>query len=196
MVGSVNGRATRPSPHGGAGSNRRDLLRAAIVAALTLPFNDRGSGAAGDATDGFDRFGGWTGRKFEATGFFRVEKAERWWLVTPAGNAFLSFGINHLYPDLFSQEYNEDAWKARLGIGELGGPQFRPALKAWFLRTCGEYGFNSIGVHNALAVVNTPQPSMPYLQPIRFVDIPHWKTDIPDDNFLDVFEPLPQNLWA
>ena len=188
MVGSVEGRATRLPPHGGSGISRRDLFRAATLATVTHPFNDRGSGAAGDATDGFDRFGGWTGRRFEATGFFRVEKDERWWLVTPAGNAFLSFGINHLYPDLFSQEYNKGAWKARLGIGELGGPQFRRALKAWFLRTCREYGFNSIGVHNALAVVNTPQPSMPYLQPIRFVDIPHWKTDIPDDNFLDVFD--------
>ena len=69
--------------------------------------------------------------------------------------------------------------KARLGVGELKGPRFRTALKAWFLRTCREYGFNSIGVHNSPAVANAPQPSMPYLQPIRFVDIPHWKTDVP-----------------
>ena len=167
--------------------NRRELLRAATAVAVAHPFIARGSGAGGAATDGFDRFGGWTGKKFEATGFFRVEKDERWWLVTPAGNAFLSFGVNHLYPDLFSQEYNKDAWKARLGVGELKGPRFRTALKAWFLQTCREYGFNSIGVHNSPAVVNAPQPSMPYLQPIRFVDIPHWKTDVPDDNFLDVF---------
>lgn len=57
--------------------NRRDLLRAATAAAVTRLFHDRGSGADGAATDEFDRFGGWTGRKFEATGFFRVEKAAR-----------------------------------------------------------------------------------------------------------------------
>jgi len=28
---------------------------------------------------------------FEATGYFRMEKDERWWMVTPDGNAFLSF---------------------------------------------------------------------------------------------------------
>jgi hypothetical protein len=28
---------------------------------------------------------------------------------------------------------------------------------------------------------------MPYMLPIRFVDIPHWKTEIPDGNFRDVF---------
>ena len=167
--------------------NRRELFRAATAAAVTHPFIARRSRAGGAATDEFDRFGGWTGRKFEATGFFRAEKDERWWLVTPEGNAFLSFGVNHLHPDLFYQEYNKDAWKALLDVGELPGPRFRTALKAWFLRTCREYGFNSVGVHNSLAVVNAPRPSMPYLQPIRFVDIPHWKTDIPADNFLDVY---------
>lgn len=39
-------------------------------------------------TDTRDRFGGWTGKRFEPTGFFRVEKDDRWWLVTPEGNAF------------------------------------------------------------------------------------------------------------
>lgn len=38
------------------------------------------------ASDATDRFGGWTARRFEATGFFRLEKADRWWLVTPDGS--------------------------------------------------------------------------------------------------------------
>ena len=60
-----------------------------------------------------DRFGGWTGRKFQATGFFRIEKDERWWLVTPEGNAFLSFGINHLHPGLWRLPHNRASkcWK-------------------------------------------------------------------------------------
>ena len=62
----------------------------------------------------FDQFGGWAGRRFEATGFFRVEKGDRWWLVTPEGHAFLSWGINHLYPDLWKQDYNREAWKKKL----------------------------------------------------------------------------------
>ncbi|MCP5117335.1 MAG: hypothetical protein GY953_41455, partial [bacterium] len=136
-----------------------------------------------------DRFGGWTVKKFKATGFFRVEKADRWWIVTPDGYAFLSFGINHLYPDLWNQDYNREAWKKRLGLTSLNGPDFQPALKAWFFETCRQYGFNTVGVHTSLPIVNTPKPSMPYMQPIPFVDIPHWKTDIPDSNFRDVFAP-------
>ena len=134
-----------------------------------------------------DQYGGWTGKKFEATGFFRVEKDERWWLVTPEGNAFLSFGINHLHPHLWKQDYNREAWQKRLGIDNLDSREFTPALKTWFLQTCRQYGFNTVGVHTELSAVNRPQPSMPYMQSIHFVDIPHWKTEIPDSNFWDVF---------
>ena len=137
-----------------------------------------------------DRFGGWKGRKFEATGFFRAEKDERWWLVTPEGNAFLSFGINHLYPDLWRQDYNREAWQKRLGVADLKDwNKFAPALRSWFLKACGEYGFNTVGVHNALNIVNRPSPAVAYLQPIRFIDIPHWRPIVPDINFLDVFSP-------
>jgi len=41
-----------------------------------------GAGSAGR----LDRFGGWSGKRFRATGFFRVAKDDRWWLVTPEGN--------------------------------------------------------------------------------------------------------------
>ena len=126
-------------------------------------------------------------KKFEATGFFRVEKDERWWLVTPEGNAFLSFGINHLHPHLWKQDYNREAWKKRLGIDNLDSREFTPALKTWFLQTCRQYGFNTVGVHTELSAINRPQPSMPYMQSIHFVDIPHWQQEIPDSNFLDVF---------
>ena len=69
--------------------------------------------------------------------FFRVEKDDRWWLVTPEGHAFLSFGINHLYPDLFRQEYNRGSWQKQLGVEKLEDwSRFAPALRAWFLQTC------------------------------------------------------------
>ena len=134
-----------------------------------------------------DRFGGWTGKKFEATGYFRVEKDNRWWLVTPEGNAFLSFGINHLHPFWWNQDFSRAAWQKNLGIDDLNSPEFFPALRAWYLKTCREYGFNTAGVHTDLSVMNTPEPVMAYMLPIRFVDIPHWKPEIPDSNFMDVF---------
>ncbi|MEM1295011.1 MAG: hypothetical protein AAGH89_06570 [Verrucomicrobiota bacterium] len=164
---------------------RRESLKALIAA-----------GAGGGLLSGLyaasgstrDKYGGWTGKKFEETGFFRTEKNERWWLVTPEGNAFLSFGINHLTPDVFRQKFNSEAWKKTLKIDDLRDwNQFSPALRQWFLRTCEDYGFNSAGVHNSLQIINAPKPAIPYMQPIKFVETPHWKGDIPDENFVDIF---------
>ncbi len=43
-----------------------------------------------------DEYGGWTrGPKEKATGFFHtVERDGKWWLVTPSGNLYLSFGMD------------------------------------------------------------------------------------------------------
>ena len=92
---------------------RRDFLRISAAAAAgraTLGSNH----LLGQTANTYDRYGGWTGKRFEATGYFRVEKDDRWWLVTPEGNAFLSWGINHLYPDLHMQEYNKEAWRKKI----------------------------------------------------------------------------------
>jgi len=166
---------------------RRHVLKTLSAAALGGSLLNRTwAGHAGPPPE-LDRFGGWKGRQFRATGFFRVEKGDRWWLVTPEGNAFLSFGINHLHTNLWAQSYNRETWQKRLGLSELKGPDFRLALRNWFMRERSHYGFNTLGVHTSLPALNTPEPFMPYMLPIHFVDIPHWKVEIPDANFVDVF---------
>ncbi|MEM8667221.1 MAG: hypothetical protein AAGG48_06880 [Planctomycetota bacterium] len=167
---------------------RRDFIQLAATAACGSSFC-RSSSAFTAPNISLDRFGGWTGKKFAATGYFRVEKDDRWWIVTPEGNAFLSWGINHLYPDLWKQEYNREAWKERLGVQSLSGQAFNRALRSWFMGVCRRFGFNTVGVHTSLDIVNQPKPEMAYMQPIRFVDVPHWKPDIPDTNFRDIFAP-------
>ena len=163
---------------------RRAFLQQAVTAALGAGMiNPRALLNAG----ALDKYGGWTGKQFQPTGFFRIEKDHRWWIVTPEGNAFLSFGINHLHTDWFKQEFSSKAWQQLLGIENLDHEAFEPALRTWFLEMCNSYGFNTAGVHNSLSVINRPQPSIAYLQPIRFVNIPHWGNDISDENFLDVF---------
>lgn len=140
-----------------------------------------------ETSESLDQYGGLISKKFHATGYFRIEKDERWWLVTPEGHAFLSFGINHLNASLFKQNYNGAAWKKRLNVEKLQSHEFNHALRSWFLGTCQQYGFNTSGVHTNLHILNTPKSVMPYMQPIHFVDIPHWKIAIPDSNFVDVF---------
>ena len=45
---------------------------------------------------GTDFYGGDRERGFRATGYFRLEQTpERWWLVDPDGNGFITIGLNH-----------------------------------------------------------------------------------------------------
>lgn len=168
---------------------RRDFHKLSMAALMGQGVLGSDASHGAESTVELDRFGGWKGKTFKSTGFFRAEHdGDRWWLVTPEGNAFLSFGINHLHSDLWQQDFNRKAWQKRLGVDDLKDwSKFSPALRAWFLNTCKEWGFNTAGVHTSLPVINRPKPELAYMQPIRFVDIPHWKTEIPDENFLDVF---------
>lgn len=170
---------------------RRDFSNAAVVSCVGLQFAGDDRALAVQSDKAFDRFGGWKGKTFDATGFFRTEHdGKRWWLVTPEGNAFLSWGINHLHADLWRQDFNREVWSQTLGVDDFQDwPKFNAALRSWFLKVCDQYGFNSVGVHTSLNVTNRPKPAMPYMQPIKFVDIPHWRSDVPDENFLDVFSP-------
>jgi len=164
---------------------RRNFLKGLSAFALSSPLTIPVLGQPKINQD-FDQYGGWKKRNFKATGFFRVEKEERWWFVTPEGNAFLSFGINHIHPGWWNQPYNKATWKRTLGVSELEGPEFEAALRKWFMESRHQFGMNTLGVHNDLKILNQPS-FMPYLQPIEFVDIAHWKTEVPDENFVDVF---------
>ena len=64
-------------------------------------------------TPELDEYGGYTERQFEPTGYFRLEKYGRWWLVTPEGNAFLSFGLNHVRPGRLMPDNMVEFWRER-----------------------------------------------------------------------------------
>lgn len=73
------------------------------------PLNRPGSAAvvlypdppyAGVPRDDIDEFGGWLGLQGKATGFFHTEKiGNRWWLVTPKGNAYFAIGVRDIPHD-------------------------------------------------------------------------------------------------
>lgn len=83
-------------------------------------------------------FGGDTSQKFKATGFFRIEKtSDRWWLVDPEGNAFITVGLNHADESNLKYEHNYDIWKEKYGSREKWIKKFQEEIKDW--------GFNTIG---------------------------------------------------
>lgn len=174
--------AGRPVPAGqyagtAMGITRRRFLHAAAGAtAGGLP-------ASGQA---LDAYGGWTGRRFEATGHFRLERSDRWWMVTPLGHAFLSFGVNHIHGSWWKAPYNGEFWARKFGVPGPWDRRFNPQLRSWLASLLPELGFNSVGVHTDLPLVNTPEPFIPYVARVVFIDIPHWKTPGPAD-YPDVF---------
>ena len=90
-----------------------------------------------------DRFGGWTGKRFEATGFFRTEHdGTRWWLVTPEGNAFLVFGINHYHAHLFGQpDCNRDHWVRAFGAADFHDRKWLEGFRDLAAKHCDHFGF-------------------------------------------------------
>ena len=65
----------------------------AELEALNRSLLDRARQAA--YPEGWSRYGGWTERQFDATGFFRTHHdGSRWWLVDPDGYAFISVGVD------------------------------------------------------------------------------------------------------
>lgn len=136
-------------------------------------------------SDGRDRFDGWTGLKFDATGYFRLEKTDdRWWFVTPEGNAFLSQGLNHVGPGWVSS----DPWRKRLGLVE--GHSQNEFLQAMVRRVDSDmkaFGLNTLGAHNQTDWFEQADgPFVPYLKQLYFVNIASWMRSTPD-KYVDVF---------
>ncbi len=140
----------------------------------------------------YDRFGGWKEIKSDSTGFFRLQEADRWWLVTPEGNAFISLGVNHIQPTLLFHEYNREHWSKEMGYKEeaFSGESFAasPAREKWLSMVkddLGRWGFNTIG---GLSNISQCPKEVPYTVCVRFVDNCHWMK-AEDISFPDVFDP-------
>jgi hypothetical protein len=139
----------------------------------------------GNTFDGRDLYGGCTGIHFPATGFFRLEKADRWWLVTPEGNAYLSFGLNHAQVGHLRRADNRSHWAEAFGISEDAPRQaFQPGFEKKLKEDMRAFGFTTLGTHS-----NTRGYSHLFANDVvnvRMVDICHYQTPTEAD-FRDMF---------
>jgi hypothetical protein len=95
---------------------RREFLQHAAASVLGAGASGASRAFGAISAGQLDRFGGWKKKTFEATGFFRTEHdGNRWWFVTPDGNAFISFGVNHYHKYLWTQDYNRAHWVKTFG---------------------------------------------------------------------------------
>lgn len=111
-------------------------------------------------TNDRDPYGGWTQLRFEATGFFRaVERDGLWWLVTPAGHAFLSKGVNNVNfrgdhaPALGYAPYQR-AVQAKYGSEEAWAQAVVARLRDWGFNTLGSWSSPSTFGHQMPYTIN------------------------------------------
>ena len=136
------------------------------------------------AADDLDQYGGLKSIQFEASGFFRVERGERWWFVTPDGNAFLSFGLNHANPDYLSQDYNLEHWKKQFGADDVSDPAFQNGFVEKVMADMEKFGMNTLGSHAPKDKFGKLE--VLYIQSLFFARTAYWLAQGPKD-FPDVF---------
>ncbi len=169
-------------------ASRRDVLKSALVgfgACLGLP------SWAAQPTGDRDRFGGWTGLKFGATGFFRTEHdGRRWWLVTPEGHAFISWGVNHYHANWWAQDYNRDHWLRRFGAEEVYDRAWNRGFREAALADLRRLGLNTLGIHtNATMLTHPPgKARFPFVAPYEPLALSHYLKPQPDA-YADIFAP-------
>jgi hypothetical protein len=141
-----------------------------------------------DAVRALDRFGGWTGKRFEPTGFFRLEKDDRWWLVTPEGNAFISFGINHYHAGWWAAEYNRDHWTKAFGARRPFDQVWRAGFRKAALSDMKHLGLNTLGIHTDERMLTNPPGGaiMPYVRRYEPIVFSHYRKPKPEA-YVDIF---------
>jgi hypothetical protein len=164
-----------------------------------------------DFDDQWSRYGGWKGKRFEATGRFRTQHdGERWWLVDPEGYVFYSNGLDCVRADencpvggiesLFTwlppeEGAYQDAWSVNTWFEPVKSINFsavnliRTFGKDWWSewakitrRRMIQWGFNTIGNWSDSDFIR--QAKLPYVWPLG--QFPETKKKIFRD-FPDVF---------
>lgn len=157
--------------------------------------------------EGFSKWGGWSGKRFTATGFFRTHyDHKRWWLVDPDGYAFWStgldcvgFGIDTAYAGLetalaWLPDTSGPYAEAHHTRGEVNAFDY---LKANFIRTFGpeaaydnwsaitlgllrQFGFNTVANWSDWRIARDAQ--VPYVRPLdsHMLSVPMIYRDFPD----------------
>ncbi len=174
---------------------RSYFLMLALIAGSTMFFAGCGDQSQKTNKDvwnsDLDQYGGWKDKQFEATGFFRTEHdGKRWWLVTPEGHPFISFGLNHFHASFWNQPANSEHWTKEFGAHEPLDETWINGFRNYALKICQDLGFNALGIHNDIKYLTDSKQGaiLPYIRRYEPVVLSHW-TYPKADRYHDVFAP-------
>lgn len=138
-----------------------------------------------------DPYGGWQDLKLIKTGFFHTEHdGKRWWFVSPEGQAFLSFGINHYHEGWWTQEYNLNHWLETFGAQQAGDTKWNEGFRKAAGADLSRLGINTLGWHtDAPMLTDKPEGALvPYLRSYKPIVLDHYRHP-GAEAFVDVFAP-------
>ena len=136
-----------------------------------------------------DRYGGWKGKQFKASGFFRTEHdGKRWWLVTPEGNAFISFGVNHYHAGWWAEDHNRAYWNEKFGAEKPFDQDWNEGFRNEALSDLKRLGINTLGIHTDAPMLTEPpgQASFPYVAEYTPLKLSHYLNPTPE-TYTDIF---------
>jgi len=99
------------------------------------------------AQGALDQYGGSTQipcPKGLATSFYTQKVGNRWWICTPAGNAFWMLGVYQIAGDSHVDESGgtyDARFQSKYGSTAIGWPQSLRRLKSWGFNTVGPYSY-------------------------------------------------------
>jgi len=146
----------------------------------------------------WSKYGGWKGKSFKKTGFFRTQNdGKRWWLVDPEGYAFLSVGVDGMgygssrpvnaIEDLFewlpeNKSDNKQVDFYKLNLTRVYGQNARSKWDTITKELMKEFRLNTIGNWSDPNFIK--ESNLPYVLPLR--DFPSTNVGLYRD-FPDVF---------
>ena len=112
------------------------------------------------------QYGGWTGKRFHATGFFHTTKQDGiWWLVDPEGYAFFSVGLNSVEPGVEASS-DEKVLSDRFFGAYPSIEKWADQAQIWL----GAQGFNTLGSWSDWQELNDgTRPQVPYTEQLHLL---------------------------
>lgn len=129
---------------GGMASKMKKSILCIVFLMLALVRNsESGAEDRTSSPNNSDRYGGWKEIQGEANGYFHLQRInDRWWLITPEGNVFLSVGVNSVHPNGdFAPALGYSPYERNIG-------QKYANIHGWISATLGnlrDWGFNTVG---------------------------------------------------
>ncbi len=138
-----------------------------------------------------NEFGGYTGKQYEATGFFYTKQIDgKWLLIDPKGNPYFIVGIAHVEDSCLKHEENIHIYKERYGSREKW-------ISDCVVKSLKEWGFNTLAWTKqwvAQGMRHSPEwtpeeyknSGICYIPHIDFLNIERWNQQ---HIYWDVFSP-------